>query len=212
MSRIKIFTFNPFQENTYVLHSEKGNCIIVDPGCYDETERNRFLTYIRQNDLKPKRLINTHCHLDHIFGNAFIYEEFGLKPEFHQGELEMYSMQEYIARSYGLQISIGPKPEVFLRQDDYITLDEISLKLLFAPGHSAASLCLYDAVEGYVIAGDVLFRESIGRTDLPGGDYDTLISSIRRELLPLDDAIIVYSGHGPQTTIGHERRYNPFIS
>ncbi|MEP6646729.1 MAG: MBL fold metallo-hydrolase [Saprospiraceae bacterium] len=204
-------TFNPFEENTYIIGSEEGNCIIIDPGCSDEMEKKELVRVISDLGLKPVRLLNTHCHIDHILGNSMVAEKYNLGLEIHEGELPVLKAGPVVAGMYGVPYEISPEPSRFLEEGEELILDGIRLKILFTPGHSPASICFYNAEEGWVIGGDVLFYESIGRTDLPGGDHDTLIKSIRKELFTLPDNTIVYPGHGPKTTIGYEKMFNPFL-
>jgi glyoxylase-like metal-dependent hydrolase (beta-lactamase superfamily II) len=174
-------------------------------------ERKELQAYIEQHGLKPVRLINTHCHIDHILGNAFITNTYGIGLEIHKGEVPVLDAGVSVAGMYGIPYTPSPDPISFIRENDEIQLGGHHLKVLFTPGHSPASICLYYEAENWLIGGDVLFYESIGRTDLPGGDFDTLIRSIRTQLFTLPDHTIVYPGHGPETTIGHERNYNPFL-
>lgn len=204
-------TFNPFEENTYIITAPNGECIIIDPGCFDDRERDELKILISKSNLKPVRLINTHCHIDHILGNAFVADEYNLGLEIHPGELPVLQAGLDVADMYGIPYTPSPQPQVYLKEGDEIELGDIKLKVLFTPGHSPASICLYNETEHWVIGGDVLFYESIGRTDLPGGDYDTLIRSIRTQLFTLADDVMVYPGHGPKTTIGHEKMFNPFL-
>jgi len=212
MVHINYFTFSPFQENTYVLWDDAGHCIVIDPGCYDGNEWRVLRSFLDEKGLRPARLINTHCHLDHIFGNHYLEEAFGLTPEFHQAETPIFSNAGIAASMYGVRLIEGSAPVKYLSEDDTVPIGGTELKILFTPGHSPGSLSFYNARDGWVIAGDVLFYESIGRTDLPGGDYNTLIRSILRELMPLPDDTTVYCGHGPSTTIGYEKRNNPFLA
>ncbi len=211
MAEVHFFTFNPFQENTFVIQDSSGECIIVDPGCNSASEQAALSKHIESNGLKPVRLINTHCHIDHILGNAYVARTYGLPLEIHAGELPVLQSGEMVASMYGIPYEPSPAPEKFLQAGDRLTFGSTTLKVLFTPGHSPASICLYSENGYWLIGGDVLFYESIGRTDLPGGDYDTLIDSIRSVLLTLPDKVRVYPGHGPATTIGHERVYNPFL-
>ena len=212
MAAVTSFAFNPFQENTYIVFDATKECVIIDPGCFHESERKMLINYLSKEGLKPVRLLNTHCHLDHIFGNQFIFDEYGLLPEIHEGELPVLESYPMVAEKYGVpNAQPSPLPIRYIKNGEEISFGESKMKALLTPGHSPASLSFYFEPEGFVIAGDVLFYESIGRTDLPGGDYDTLIASIQRELLPMKDETIVFSGHGPQTTIGHERQNNPFL-
>lgn len=212
MISIRSFEFSPFQENTYVLYDSSKECVIIDPGCYDNTEKQELLSFIKDNELKPVKLLNTHCHVDHIFGNAFVAQSFGLKLEAHQKDLYNIEMQERVCQMYGLNYEASPQPSVFLNEGDIVRFGQSELEILFTPGHSAGSICFYSPKQRFMIAGDVLFYGSIGRTDLPGGDHPTLIKSINQKLLVLNDDYIVYPGHGPATTIGYERVNNPFLS
>lgn len=209
--QVAIFTFNPFQENTYVLHDDTGQCIIIDPGCHDAGERQLLTDYISASKLVPVSLLNTHCHIDHVLGNKYVATTYDLPLTSHRGEQEILDMQPTVSAMYGMPYEAGPDISIYLDGGDTFSFGQSELKVLYTPGHSPASISLYHADSGQLIAGDVLFKDSIGRTDLPGGDYDTLISSIKTQLLPLPDATVVYSGHGPSTTIGDERRHNPFL-
>lgn len=213
MSVVASFAFNPFQENTYVIYDDSKECIIIDPGCYTAPERQQLLDFIENGGLKPVRLLNTHCHLDHVFGNQLMADTYNLKLEIHEGELPVLDAMPQVAEMYGIpNVTNSPAPGGFLKPGDSISFGNTELKILFTPGHSPASVSFYNATEKYVIAGDVLFQGSIGRTDLPGGDFATLIQSIKQELLSLSDDVLVYSGHGPETTIGAERATNPFLN
>jgi len=212
MTQVAAFTFNPFQENTYILHDDTKECIIIDPGCYTKHEKETLVQFIEENELKPVRLINTHCHLDHVFGNKFIAEHFNLKLEIHEGELVVLNSLQETANKYGVPVELSPAPSSYLKEGEVLTFGESQLQILFTPGHSPASISFYNQAAGFVIAGDVLFRGSIGRTDLPGGNFNTLIESIKTQLFPLGDEVVVYSGHGPETTIGYEKATNPFLN
>jgi hydroxyacylglutathione hydrolase len=208
---IKSFVFSPFQENTYVLWDETKECIIFDPGCYEKQERDALSAFIAQNDLKPVRLINTHCHLDHVFGNNFVAQKYNLQLEAHEGEIPVLASFMNVCKTYGIP-GAEPSPEItkYIKDGDTVEFGNTKLQAIFTPGHSPASLSFYCEAAGIVIAGDVLFHESIGRYDLPGGNFDTLIRSIKTRLFVLPDATIVYSGHGYTTTIRHEKEYNPY--
>lgn len=209
---IVIFTFNPFQENTYVVFDETKECAIIDPGCYEAHERIELAKFLQENNLNPVRLLNTHCHIDHVFGNAFIHNTFGLDLEIHSGELPVLEAVPQISKFYGVPMGEpSPKPGRFIEEGETISFGNVKMEAILTPGHSPASLSFFIKEDGLLIAGDVLFKESIGRTDLPGGDYDTLIASIKDKLLPLGDDVKVFPGHGSSTTIGYERRNNPFL-
>ena len=208
---VHMLTFNPFQENTYIISALTGECIIIDPGCFDQGERDELTQRINDLGLKPVRLINTHCHIDHILGNAFVSKTWNLGLEIHEGELKVLDAGLNVAGMYGLPYEPSPKPVSFLTEGEEVVLDDVSMKVLFTPGHSPASICLYNESDRWVIGGDVLFYESIGRTDLPGGDHQTLLKSIREQLFVLPGDTIVYPGHGQHTTIGYEKMFNPFM-
>lgn len=211
MVKISFFTFNPFQENTYILSDETKECVIIDPGCYDKQEQETITKFIEDNGLKPVKLLNTHCHIDHVFGNRFIFNKYGFKPEIHEKDLIVLNSLLQVGALYNLKVEESPAPAVFLDEKDIISFGNSKLSILFTPGHSPGSICFMDKEGKSIIAGDVLFQGSIGRTDLPGGDYDTLINSIKTKLFPLADDFKVYPGHGPATTIGQEKRTNPFL-
>ena len=213
MIEIKAFTFNPFSENTYVVSDNTTReAIIFDPGCYSVNEKKILKKYIDDNELIVKRLINTHCHLDHIFGNVFVMETYGVEMECHKNELPNIQRAPFSGDMFGVPIPPQPTPSVFIEDNDLIEVGNIKLKVFLAPGHSPGSLCFYDEAEKILIGGDVLFFGSVGRTDLPGGNRSQLISSIEKRLMVLPDDVLVYSGHGRATTIGFERYNNPFLT
>ncbi|SMD04665.1 MBL fold metallo-hydrolase [Pedobacter nyackensis] len=211
MISIKQFTFNPVRENTYILFDETGECAIIDPGMYDAGEQNEVVNFIKEHGLKPVLLLNTHCHYDHVFGNKFVYDQWGLKPQFHKGELYILQAIPGYVPQMGLHYELSPEPEVFLPESGKVSFGNSQLELIFAPGHSPAHLCFYAAADNFLIGGDVLFYTSIGRTDLPGGNHSQLINSIKNNLFILPDDCRVYPGHGPSTTIGFEKKHNPFL-
>ena len=211
MIKIEKFTFNPVRENTYVLFDETNECVIIDPGMYDAEEQNEFHRFIKENGLNPVLLLNTHCHYDHVFGNKFVFDNWSLKPQFHKGELiVLQSIPGYVPQM-GLHYELSPEPEVFLPEHGTVSFGSSILELVFAPGHSPAHLCFYAKQDNFLIGGDVLFYNSIGRTDLPGGNHAQLISSIKNNLFVLPDDCSVFPGHGPATTIGFEKQHNPFL-
>lgn len=209
--KVKIFTFNAFQENTYVLYDETNECIIIDPGCSNRNEEDALVQFISENHLKPVKLVNTHCHIDHVLGNRFVADTYNLPLTSHPGEAETLFMQDHISGMYGMAYNKSPEITEFLEEGDTLAFGNTEMSVLFTPGHSPASISFYNKDTHDLIAGDVLFQGSIGRTDLPGGDYDTLISHIKNKFMMLPDDVIVYSGHGPSTTIGRERMSNPFL-
>ncbi len=212
MVHVASFTFNPFQENTYILYDETKEGVIIDPGCYTEEEREELTRFISSEKIKPVKLLNTHCHTDHVLGNAFVARTYQLELEMHKGEIPVLQMAGQFGMMMGIQMEASPQPSVFLEEGDTVTFGNASLSVLFTPGHSPASISFYNEADEFVIAGDVLFLQSIGRTDLPGGDTNTLLESIRTQLFPLGDAVKVYPGHGPATTIGFEKVNNPFLN
>lgn len=212
MADVVAITYNEFEENTYIVYDETKECIIIDPGCHSMEEKLHLQSFITNNQLNPVKLINTHCHIDHIFGNKFIYDTYGLYPEIHPGEMQILRAAPQLSQMFGMQCEVSPEPIHFIQEGDEVKSGNTSLKVVFTPGHSPASISFINLVDNFVIAGDVLFYESIGRTDLPGGNYDTLINSIQTQLMNLPDNMVVYSGHGPATTIGHERKFNPFLT
>lgn len=209
--KIKRFTFNAFAENTYLLHDDTGECVIVDPGCYDKQEQEELKTYISDNNLKVVRLLNTHCHIDHVLGNKFVADTYNIGLEIHEKDLETLRAIPVYAPSYGFTNYSEQLPASFITEDEPVTFGNTSLEVIFAPGHAPGHVVFYHKEDKTLIGGDVLFQSSIGRTDLPGGDHDTLIQSIKTKLFTLPDEVTVYPGHGPETTIGYEKKYNPFL-
>ncbi len=211
MIKVEHFTFNPFAENTYVLSNEKDEALIIDPGCYFTEEEKMLQNYITTKRLKPLLLLNTHCHLDHVFGNNWVHKTYGLELHLHQGEVVVLETAPASGNLYGLGFTNYKGPLHFLKEGDEIIFGDNKLKVLFTPGHSPASVCFYCKAQHFIIGGDVLFHESIGRFDLPGGNEELLYKSIRETLYVLPDETIVYPGHGEPTTIGHEKKFNPFV-
>ena len=211
MIKIAYFTMNPLGENTYVLSNEKADALIIDPGCYFAEEEKTIKNYIVENNLKPVQLLNTHCHLDHVFGNNWVHKNYGLELHIHKGEQTVLEFAPAVGNMYGLTFTNYKGPLHFFDEGDEIFLGDDKLKILLAPGHSPASVCFYCEAQNFVIGGDVLFYESVGRFDLPGGNEAQLYKSIKEKLYVLPDETIVYPGHGEPTTIGHEKKHNPFV-
>lgn len=210
--KIEVFAFNPLQENTFVLCDENtGECAIVDPGCFNDNEFEQLKGFISVNNLKPVKLINTHCHFDHILGVERCRNEWKLKWEAHPGDSFLVENAPAKGMMFGFPVAPIAPIDVHLNESSVINFGNISLKIIYVPGHSPGSVCLYNEVDKVLIAGDVLFRGSIGRTDLEQGNYDTLVSGIKEKLLVLPDDVRVYPGHGPSTTIGDEKAMNPFL-
>jgi hydroxyacylglutathione hydrolase len=206
------FTFNAFSENTYLLHDATGACAIVDPGCYDAREQQALKQYIEEHSLRVELLLNTHCHIDHVLGNQFVLDTWPGTPFLiHEADAATLRAVQTYAANYGFPLYHPAEPTGFLTPGEPLRFGETTLEVRFAPGHAPGHVVFYHEPTSTVIGGDVLFRGSIGRTDLPGGDFETLIRSIRDQLFTLPDDTTVYPGHGPATTIGHERTTNPFL-
>ncbi len=211
MIKVKSFIFNSFEENTYVLSDESGECVIIDPGCHLPDEEQELSSYITDNKLTPRYLLNTHCHIDHVLGNRFVFKTYGLKPVIHPQEKMVLASSGAVATMYGISMESSPEASEFLKEGDTVKFGNSRLEVLFTPGHSPGSITFYSEDQNFIISGDVLFERSIGRTDLPGGNHEVLLKSIAQKLLPLGDSVSVYCGHGPATTIGAERKHNPFL-
>jgi hydroxyacylglutathione hydrolase len=208
---VKTFVFNSFQVNTYVLYDETCQCIIVDAGYSSEYEIQQLSSFIKSNRLIPVRLIITHGHFDHILGLSYAAELFKLLPEIHHDDLFLFENAREQASFFGLNFNNVGKPGIFLNDGDLVKFGDSEIVALHVPGHSKGSLAFYSKKDNFVITGDVLFNNSIGRTDLPGGDFDTLMNSIVHKLMVLNDEVIIYPGHGPKSSIGVERKMNPFL-
>ncbi len=211
MLTLKSFTFNPFQENTYLILNDENECWIVDPGMYDTAETNELHAYIETQRLTPQAIINTHTHIDHIFGVQGLMERYSIPFSFHEKDLPVLQGAAGSAAVFGLDFGKAPAYHSFLKEKEKLLLGTDEVEVRFTPGHSPGSIVFYYPQGKWVIAGDVLFNGSIGRTDLPGGNFDTLIKSIREQLFTLPDDTTVYPGHGPSTRIGDEKMYNPFL-
>ncbi|MCX7743052.1 MAG: MBL fold metallo-hydrolase [Flavobacteriales bacterium] len=211
MINVKSFEFNPFAEITYVLSDNENHCIIIDPGCYNAYEKEELAKYIRKNQLKPQAIWLTHSHLDHIFGVSFLKQQYNIPVIAHQMAPEGIRMQPLVSQMYGIPSEACPLPDKLLNHGDQIMLGNIIFEVIYCPGHSADGIVFYQPESGIAMVGDVLFAGSIGRTDLPGGDYNTLIQNIRTRLFVLPPETKVYPGHGPPTKIGEEIRTNPFF-
>jgi glyoxylase-like metal-dependent hydrolase (beta-lactamase superfamily II) len=209
---IQRFEFNPLQENTYVLFDDTKECVIIDPGCYDAEEREELTSFISANNLVVKALWNTHCHIDHVLGNAFVKRTYNTKLWIHPADEPVLKAVSSYASNYGFHQYEETSADEYFKEDQQISFGDQSLKVLFLPGHAPGHVGFYHEAGKVIIAGDVLFYNSIGRTDLPGGNYDTLIRSIQEKLFLLPDDVTVYPGHGPETSIGYEKRTNPFCA
>lgn len=212
MLKVSSFVFSPIQENTYVLHNELNECLVVDPGCYFPEEQDELKAFITQSSLVPRMLLNTHCHLDHVFGNKFVAETWGLTLQLHEKEKPLLDYAPTSGLVYNMPFVNYAGEYIYLKEGDIIRLGSDELKVIEAPGHSPGHICFYCEKQHFIISGDVLFQRSIGRTDLPGGNHEQLLKNIREKLFVLPDETIVYSGHGPETTIGEEKKHNPFFN
>lgn len=210
--KLKKFVFSPFMENTYVIWDEETKeGAVIDPGCHDTSEQIELSNFIKENNIKIKYLINTHCHIDHIFGNAFVKRNY--KVEFLAPEEDLFLIDNALqqAEMFMVKMESSPKPDKFLYDGCSINLGKINNEFLFTPGHTPGEYSIYFPDDKICITGDVLFKEGIGRTDLWGGDYNTLIASIQNRLFTLPDDVTIYPGHGDESTIGHEKKHNPFL-
>jgi glyoxylase-like metal-dependent hydrolase (beta-lactamase superfamily II) len=210
MIHIEAFTFNAFSENTYVLWDDSQTCIIVDPGCYDQDEKEALKEFIEGKGLKVAFVVNTHCHIDHVLGNDWCKFTFKAPLLIPPKELPMFNAVQTYAPAYGFHAYRSAEIDGFLPESGEFKFGESALQMLLVPGHSVGHLAFYAANEGFCVSGDVLFSGSVGRTDLPGGNFDTLMHSIRTQLYALPDNTVVYCGHGPATKIGIEKKSNPF--
>lgn len=211
MFQIKAFTFNPVQENTYILYNESNECIIIDPGCYFDSEKEELKNFITNHKLQPKLLLNTHCHLDHVFGNKFIAEEFKLKLNTHEREKPILELAPASGLMFNLPFDNYLGEVAYLKEGDFVKLGDDTLEVIHVPGHSPGSICFYCEKQKFIIGGDVLFQNSIGRTDLPYGSHEDLLKHIKEKLFKLPGEVKVYPGHGAPTSIGQEIKDNPYL-
>lgn len=211
MLKIKSFVFSPFYENTYVLWDDTKDAVVVDPGCYERWEKQELKEFVEKQGLKVVKLLNTHCHIDHVFGNDFVVKTFGVPLYAHKLDLPNLQRAATYGQLFGVHPDPSPDPDHFLEEGDVVEFGNTKLEVLFVPGHAPGHVAFFHRASNKLFSGDVLFRGSIGRVDLPGGNYETLMTSIEEKVLPLGDDVTVYSGHGDVTTVGEERRRNPFI-
>lgn len=211
--KIEKFIFNPFHENTYLVYDEvTKDAVVIDCGCYTQKEKNTLLNFINQHQLTIKYVLNTHLHIDHIFGNKFLFSQFGIEPQAHKGDIELLERMQEQALAFGLSLKEKEQPiGNFIDEKNSLTIGESSIQFIHVPGHSLGSLCIYFPKEKWLFSGDVLFLRCIGRTDLPGGNYAQLIDGIHNKLLVLPKETRVFAGHGFETTIGYEQENNPFL-
>lgn len=210
---IKTFVCNPLQENTYLVIDEASKeCMVIDAGMLFNDEKEELARYITQNGLQLKYVVNTHLHLDHCFGNGFLAQTFGVKPMAHADDEDLLRFMNAHAAAFGVPFNEEPQPlGGYLAEGDTLTLGNEKFEVLHIPGHSKGGIVLYNAAQGVLFSGDSLFKMSIGRTDLPGGDYATLVTALTKKVMTLPDATVVYPGHGPTTTIAYEKQYNAYL-
>ncbi len=212
MINIQVFAFNPFQENTYVLFDETNECVIIDPGCHSQAEQETLSGFIKEKGLRPVRLLNTHCHIDHVMGNKYVASTYGLELEANVGDAFIVENQQLVSQTYEIPTEQSPAIAVEIKEGDRITFGNSELEAIHVPGHSPGSIVYYSEKDSFMVVGDVLFSGSIGRSDLPGGNHAELIEGIKTKLLTKAEDTVVYSGHGPSTTIGREKVDNPFLN
>lgn len=212
MIQVQKFIANQLGENSYILFDETGECIFVDPGFYFDEEKEEIKDFISSSNLTPVKIVNTHCHFDHIMGVEFIRKEYGIP--FHAREEEAFFVNSAVdqALRFGIEMGSVSAIDQFIEDETQVLFGNSRLNVIHVPGHSPGHIVLHAEEEGLIMAGDVLFYGSIGRTDLPGGSYEQLISNIKNKLFILPDDTKVYSGHGPETSIGTERESNPFLT
>jgi len=212
-TQIKSFVFGPFMENTSVVYDDTKQCVIIDPGCFEEEEERELQSFIEENGLKPVLLLLTHSHLDHVFGVPFVGKKWGLIPQVHPLDQPVYESFDFSCSRFGIKPkSELTKPAYVLKEGEDITFGNTVFKVHFLPGHCPGHVAFECEEENFVVAGDVLFHRSIGRTDLPGGDHQTLIDSIKNTFFKLDLNRVVHCGHGPTTTLADEKKYNPYLN
>ncbi len=212
MIQIQSFVFSPFAENTYVLYDETREALIIDPGCYEAHEFRELTDFIKENNLTPTGIANTHAHIDHVLGVAQLKRTYKISFALHQLDEPLLRAVKTYAPNYGFPRFDEPTVERWLKEGETVTFGNSSLRIVFVPGHAPGHVAFVHDEQKFVIGGDVLFRQSIGRTDLPGGDMGTLLNSIRTQLFTLPDDYTVYAGHMQPTTIGYEKKHNPFLN
>lgn len=210
---IQSFTFSPFQENTYVVADDAtGEAVIIDPGCYEQAEKETLARFIEERKLTVKYLLLTHAHLDHVFGVAYVKRKFGVKAWLHDMEKVIYDDVPMRCAMYGLRGYEPAEVDEPLHEGDRITFGNTILEVIFVPGHAPGHVAFVNHAERYVIGGDVLFRGSVGRTDFPYCNHNDLMDSIKNKFFALPDDYTVYPGHMEPTTIGQEKKTNPYVS
>jgi len=206
---VKKFTFNPFQENTYLIYDETKEAVIIDPGCYEKHEQEELFNFVEENKLTIKHLLNTHCHIDHILGNFAVAKKYNLTPKTHINEFAQLESVDSYCEVYGFHNYLkSPQPEE-IKENDLIKFGSSELSIIYGPGHSPGHIAFYSEKNEFIISGDILFLGSYGRVDLPGGDFQTLKTTILNTMFKLPGNTTVYCGHGPETSIGAEKISNP---
>jgi hydroxyacylglutathione hydrolase len=211
MLHIQPFTFNPFSENTYLVWDDSLACVVIDPGCADRSEQQALAQFMAAQNLKLELVLNTHCHIDHVFGNRWLVDTYKVPLAAHRKDLMNLNGAVPYAHMMGMSFDPSPEPTIWLDGMKEISFGQTTFEIRFTPGHAPGHVSFYHAASGTLFSGDVLFQGSIGRTDLPGGNFSTLMQSIAQQILTLPDETVVWSGHGPETTVGEERQHNPFI-
>jgi len=212
MLSVQYFTFNPFEENTYVLYDETGEAVVIDPGCSNRKEERELSEWIGEKELKIRFVLLTHSHIDHILGAWFVKDKYKVPLLIYPKDESTLRSGKIVAGMYGIDNFTPVEPDQYLSEKEAVSFGNTKLAVLFLPGHAPGHVGFYHAEQRILIGGDVLFRSSIGRTDLPGGDFDTLISSIHQKIFTLPDDVVVYPGHGPSTTVGEEKVSNPYCA
>jgi len=212
--KMKIYkaVFSPIEVNTYIVTGDDAGCIVIDCGCYGESEERKLVDLLAERGLRPELLLNTHCHLDHVFGNSFMLKHYGLSPWFHDGDNYNNTNARKHALMFGLKMEDPPAAAGYLSGGEMMTAAGVTFKVIEVPGHSPGGIAFYSGEGNVVFTGDALFAGSIGRSDLPGGDHEQLVTSIREQLFTLPLETVVYPGHGPETSIRKEMESNPFFS
>ena len=195
-----------------MLYDESREAVIIDPGCYEQEEKRALDSFIESKKLIVKYLLNTHCHIDHVLGNDHVKEKYKVPFLIHETEFPVLKAVKSYASNYGFVKYHEALPDKYVRESDIVRFGNCELLVLFLPGHAPGHIGFYCEKEKMIIAGDVLFQRSVGRTDLPGGNFETLINSIHQKLFTLPDEVVVYPGHGDPTTIGEEKISNPFCA
>lgn len=211
MLKVKSFVFNPFQENTYILYDASNEAVIIDAGCSNEEERHQLTGFIDEQNLKPVKLVNTHCHIDHILGLKYLATAYDIPFIANKNDYYLIAAAVEQGAMLGVEVDFPPAIDEYVDEDTGLSFGNSKMQVLHVPGHSLGHVAFYAEEDGFIISGDVLFSGSIGRTDLPGGDYDMLLKNIKEKLLPLPPSTVVYPGHGPATTVGQETATNPFL-